>query len=58
MDREGANFTRSVDMIKEKLKANPLVTQIPVGEGASFIGVVDLMSICYNLLIYAYYYTI
>jgi elongation factor G len=43
MDRTGANFFRTVDMILERLNANPLVIQLPWGTEADFIGVIDLV---------------
>lgn len=43
MDRTGANFFRCVDMIKNRLKANPICLQIPVGSGEKFDGVIDLI---------------
>src|SRR4051812_18258426 len=43
MDRIGANFYRTVDMIVDRLGAVPLVTQLPIGGEASFVGVVDLL---------------
>ena len=43
MDRTGANFFRCVDMIKNRLKANPICLQIPVGNGEKFDGVIDLI---------------
>src|SRR5450432_2775713 len=43
MDRVGANFYRSVETIVERLKANPVVIQIPVGAEDKFLGVVDLV---------------
>ena len=43
LDRTGADYFRCVDMIKERLGAQPLVTQIPVGIEASLKGVVDLV---------------
>ena len=43
MDRSGANFYAVVDQIREKLKANPLPLQLPIGAEDSFIGVVDLL---------------
>ncbi len=43
MDRMGANFMRCVDMIIDRLGANPLVTQLPIGSEADFVGVVDLI---------------
>ncbi|MFC1670539.1 elongation factor G [Spirochaetota bacterium] len=44
MDRIGADFKRCVDMIRDKLFANPLPLQIPVGAEDSFRGVIDLIS--------------
>jgi len=43
LDRTGANFFMTVDMIKEKLGAYPLVMQLPIGIESSFTGVVDLV---------------
>ncbi len=43
MDRMGANFMRCVDMIIDRLGATPLVTQLPIGSEADFVGVVDLI---------------
>jgi len=43
MDRVGANFYRTVDMIRERLGATPLPLQLPVGSEAGFVGVVDLL---------------
>lgn len=43
MDRMGADFFHVVNEIKEKLNARPLIVQIPIGEEASFKGVVDLL---------------
>jgi elongation factor G len=42
MDRTGANFYRCVDMVKERLGANALVLQLPIGSEAEFAGIVDL----------------
>ncbi|XP_075037923.1 ribosome-releasing factor 2, mitochondrial isoform X2 [Mixophyes fleayi] len=44
MDKPGASFVYSVESIKEKLKAKPLLLQLPIGEGKSFQGLVDLLS--------------
>uniref|UniRef100_A0A6I8R8G3 Elongation factor G2 n=1 Tax=Xenopus tropicalis TaxID=8364 RepID=A0A6I8R8G3_XENTR len=44
MDKTGASFNYAVESIKEKLKVKPLVLQLPVGEGKSFKGLVDLVS--------------
>jgi elongation factor G len=43
LDRTGADFFRCVDMMHERLNANTLVLQLPIGAEASFIGVVDLV---------------
>jgi elongation factor G len=44
MDRVGANFYASVDSIKERLGANPVPIQLPIGSEADFKGVVDLVT--------------
>lgn len=44
MDRVGANFYGAVDEIRERLNANPMVIQLPVGSEANFVGVIDLLS--------------
>ncbi|CAG0935129.1 elongation factor G [Geobacter sp.] len=43
MDRIGADFFRGVSMIKDRLKANPVPVQLPVGAEDQFKGVVDLV---------------
>jgi elongation factor G len=43
MDRIGANFNRSLSMIKERLGTNPLPIQIPLGSEASYRGIIDLV---------------
>src|SRR5256714_5221642 len=43
MDRTGADFFKAVETMKERLGANPLPIQIPIGEEADFVGVVDLI---------------
>jgi elongation factor G len=43
MDRAGANFLRVVDMIRSRLRANPVVIQLPIGAEEKFEGVVDLI---------------
>ena len=43
MDRIGANFTRCVDMIQDRLGATVAVVQLPIGVESSFVGVVDLL---------------
>jgi elongation factor G len=44
MDRTGANFVRTIGMIRERLGANPLPVQWPIGEESDFCGVVDLIT--------------
>ncbi|WP_243518189.1 MULTISPECIES: elongation factor G [unclassified Candidatus Cardinium] len=44
MDRAGANFFNALNEIKEKLGANPVPLQIPIGSEAAFKGVVDLIT--------------
>ncbi len=43
MDRVGANYERCIEMMKDRLGALPLVTQLPIGIEADFVGVVDLV---------------
>ena len=43
MDRMGADFFRCVDMIKDRLGANPLVLQLPIGAEAEYAGLIDLI---------------
>ena len=44
LDRTGANFDMCVGMIKDRLGARPMVTQLPIGIESSFAGVVDLVN--------------
>ena len=44
MDRAGADFGRAVRMIVERLGANPVPLQLPVGSGDEFSGVIDLLT--------------
>ncbi|NPA27182.1 MAG: elongation factor G [Chloroflexi bacterium] len=44
MDRVGASYERSIQSIREKLGANPVAVQLPIGTEADFRGVVDLMT--------------
>jgi elongation factor G len=44
MDRVGASFTRTIDMIQQRLGANPIAVQMPIGSEAEFNGVVDLIN--------------
>ena len=43
MDRAGADFYSVVQQIQEKLGANPVPVQIPIGAEENFIGVIDLV---------------
>ena len=43
MDRTGADFGRCVQMIGERLGANPVPIQMPYGEGEAFAGIIDLI---------------
>ncbi|HTN78608.1 MAG TPA: GTP-binding protein, partial [Acidimicrobiales bacterium] len=43
MDRVGANLDRAVEQMKDRLKANPILVQLPVGNEDAFAGVVDLV---------------
>jgi len=43
MDRVGASYERSIEMIRHRLGANPIAVQLPIGEEANFRGVVDLI---------------
>lgn len=43
MDRTGANFRRCVDMIVDRLHGNPVLLQLPYGEGQEFGGIIDLL---------------
>ncbi len=44
MDKVGADFEMSVDSIRDKLLANPVVMQLPIGADDSFKGIIDLLS--------------
>ena len=44
MDITGADFYRVVKMIKDRLKANPVPIQLPIGKEATFRGIVDLVN--------------
>ena len=43
MDRMGANYWRTMDMIRERLNGHPLPIQLPIGIQDSFAGMVDLI---------------
>lgn len=44
MDRTGADFMRGVNMIKDRLGANPVPIQLPIGAEDKFVGIVDLIT--------------
>ena len=44
MDINGADFYRVVDMMKERLRANAVPIQLPIGKESSFRGIVDLIN--------------
>jgi elongation factor G len=43
MDRVGASFERTVEMIKERLGAKPVILQLPIGAEDKFRGIIDVM---------------
>jgi elongation factor G len=44
LDRIGANFERAVQMMRDKLNANAVVMQLPIGSEDLFVGVVDILA--------------
>ncbi|HSW01921.1 MAG TPA: elongation factor G [Sedimentisphaerales bacterium] len=44
MDKTGADFEMSVASIRDKLHANPIPVQIPMGAEDSFVGIIDLIA--------------
>jgi len=50
MDRIGADFFRGLEMMVDRLGANPVALQIPIGREAEFRGIVDLIEM--NALVY------
>ena len=44
MDKLGADFQRTVKMIKDRLGANPAVMNLPIGKEHEFKGIVDLLT--------------
>src|SRR5512137_1760750 len=44
LDRVGASYEDSIESIRKQLGANPIAMQIPIGNEAKFIGVVDLLT--------------
>jgi len=47
MDRTGANFQLTLDMMVDRLGANPVAIQMPAGAEADFEGVIDLVEMCF-----------
>lgn len=43
MDRTGADFYYALEMMKERLGANAIPINLPIGEGDLFVGVIDLI---------------
>ena len=44
MDRTGANFWRTFEMIQDRLDANPVAVHLPIGAESTFRGMVDLVA--------------
>jgi elongation factor G len=44
MDRIGADFTRTIDMIRDRLNGNPIAIQWPIGRESDFRGIIDLLT--------------
>jgi elongation factor G len=44
MDRVGASYKNTIEMVEDRLGANAIAVQVPIGSEASFIGVVDLFT--------------
>jgi elongation factor G len=44
MDRIGASYQRTIDMVRERLGANPIAVQLPIGAESSFKGIIDLFT--------------
>ena len=44
MDRAGANFLRVVKQVRDRLGANPVPVQLPIGAEENFVGVIDLIA--------------
>ena len=49
MDRSGADFLGCVEQMRERLNANPVPLQLPIGAESNFIGVVDLIDMKANV---------
>jgi elongation factor G len=44
MDRIGASYERTIESVRERLGANPIAVQMPIGSESSFKGVIDLLT--------------
>jgi elongation factor G len=44
MDRTGADFVRTIGMIRNRLGANPIAIQLPIGQESNFRGIIDLLT--------------
>lgn len=44
MDRTGADFIRTISMIRDRLGANPIAIQLPIGQESNFRGIIDLLT--------------
>jgi len=44
MDRVGSNFAGTIEQIRDKLQANPVAVQLPMGAEDGFVGVIDLVT--------------
>ena len=49
MDRAGANFLGCVGQIRERLNANPVPIQLPLGREDSYLGIIDLVKMNANV---------
>lgn len=45
MDRTGADFVRTIGMIRDRLGANPIAIQLPIGRESNFKGIIDLLTL-------------
>ena len=43
MDRIGADFARTIEMIRDRLNGNPIAVQLPIGSESDFRGIIDLI---------------
>ncbi len=51
MDRTGANYWRTIEMMIDRLKAKPAVIQMPIGAESDYLGLIDLL----NMVAYVYH---